>query len=135
HHLGKAEAHAPVGVHGGVAELGEGKIDEGTRGLVHARAATLDVLEKPSQASGVHGQTVAYAIFSPRRNVISPGSSGSSRNRPESGEAYSSASSTQPRSAGMHIRAIISAGPSPTTGTECSARTLDKRVVASSAAA
>src|SRR3974390_214378 len=34
----------------------------------------------------------------------------------------------------MHIRAIISAGPSPTTGTECSARTPQRRVTASSAA-
>src|SRR5262249_53884193 len=131
-HLRKAEAHAAVGVDGGVTKLGERQVRELPDGIVHRRPPSADAFEEPSEPRRVHARP--QTIFRPRRKVVRPAASGRRTKRPESGEAYTSASSTQPLCSGRHILAIISAGPSPTSGTECSARTLLSRATASSAA-
>src|SRR5262249_23700098 len=53
-HLRKAEAHAAVGVDGGVAQLGEGEIGEGPHRLVHRGAPLADSSQQPSQPIGIH---------------------------------------------------------------------------------
>ena len=132
HHLGEPEAQAAVRVHRRVAELGEGEVLQRARCLVHRGATAPHVLEQLPEPGGVHALRSGH--LQAAKEGLEALVIGEQQEAPGERRGVHLGLQHPAPLLGRQRRAIISAGPSPTRGTECKARMPLRRTTASRAA-